>query len=233
MGKLVVAGGRTGIGRALVNRLTNAGHDVLILGRTHPESLPAGSSFSEVDFGNPEAQLPVVEGPISGLAYLPGTIRLKSFRGLKAHDFQEDLQINALGAIRLLQHVEGNLKGRDGGASVVLFSTVAVQTGMPFHSSIALAKGAVEGLARSLAAEWAPSVRINVIAPTLTNTELASSMLSNDQRKQAAIDRHPLKRILDPEEPASLAEWLLTGASQSVSGKVFSMDAGIGSLKTG
>ncbi len=216
-----------------MNRLTNAGHDVLILGRTHPDSLPAGSSFCEVDFGNPEAQLPVVEGPISGLAYMPGTIRLKPFRGLKAHDFQEDLQINALGAIRLLQHVEGNLKKKDGGASVVLFSTVAVQTGMTFHSSIAMAKGAVEGLARSLAAEWAPYVRVNVIAPTLTNTELAAGVLSNEQRMQASIDRHPLKRILEPDEPASLAEWLLTGASQGVSGKVFSIDAGIGSLKTG
>ncbi len=216
-----------------MNRLTNAGHDVLILGRTHPDSLPAGSSFCEVDFGNPEVQLPVVEGPISGLAYMPGTIRLKPFRGLKAHDFQEDLQINALGAIRLLQHVEGNLKGRDGGASVVLFSTVAVQTGMTFHSSIAMAKGAVEGLARSLAAEWAPYVRVNVIAPTLTNTELAAGVLPNEQRMQASIDRHPLKRILEPDEPASLAEWLLTGASHGVSGKVFSIDAGIGSLKTG
>ncbi|MBP6010030.1 MAG: SDR family oxidoreductase [Bacteroidia bacterium] len=233
MGKFVVAGGRAGIGRALVERLTRSGHDVLVLGRTYPASLPPGCTFFEVDFRNPDAQLPVVNEPISGLAYLPGTIRLKPFRSLKAHDFLEDLQINVLGAIRLMQHLEANLKGVNGGASVVLFSTVAVHTGMPFHSSIALAKGAVEGLARSLAAEWAPSVRVNVIAPTLTNTDLAAGMLSNEQRKQAAIDRHPLKRILEPDEPASLAEWLLTGASQSVSGQVFSLDAGIGSLKTG
>ena len=232
MGKFVVAGGRTGIGQALVKRLNSAGHETIVFGRT-PLGQSAATTFFEVDFANPAASLPMVSGPISGIAYLPGTIRLKPFRSLKAQDFLEDLQINTLGAIRLLQHLEGSLKASGGGASVVLFSTIAVQTGMPFHSSIAVAKGAIEGLARSLAAEWAPTIRVNVIAPSLTNTPLAAGMLSNEQRKQASIDRHPLKRILEPDEPASLAEWLLTGASQSVSGRVFSLDAGIGTLKTG
>lgn len=231
MGKFIIAGGRTGIGRLLADRLLTAGHELLILGRSEPSGLGASATFHRVDFSDEQPVLPEVGEPIAGIAYMPGTIRLKPFRSLTAQDYLDDFRINVLGAIHLLRRYEANLK-RAERPSVVLFSTVAVRTGMPFHASIASAKGAVEGLTRSLAAEWAPTIRVNAIAPSLTDTDLAAGLLSTESKRLAAIERHPLRRIVDPSEPASLAEWLLAGTSASVSGQVFPVDAGLGSLKT-
>lgn len=187
--------------------------------------------FHPVDFSLEQPGFPVLEGGIDGLAYLPGSIRLKPFRSLNGQDFLDDLRINLLGAVGLLRYYESALK-QSGHGSVILFSSVAVQTGMPFHASIAAAKGAVEGLTRSLAAEWAPAFRVNAIAPSLTDTPLAAGLLATEARKAAAIDRHPLRRILEADEPASLAAWLLSEASRSVTGRIFTLDAGIGSVKT-
>jgi len=143
----------------------------------------------------------------------------------------EEYKLNALGAASIIQQALPSLK-KAPSASVVLFSTVAVQTGLPFHASIAMAKGAIEGLTRSLAAELAPSIRVNAIAPSLTDTPLAESLTNTEQKRQTSADRHPLKRIGDPEEIASLAAWLLSDTSGFVTGQIIQADGGMGSLRT-
>jgi len=222
----LVVGGSSGIGYETCRQLLSAGHQVVVIGRNKPD-LPVTFFQSDVVAND---TLPVWDEPLNGLVYCPGSIRLKPFKGLTASDFEEDLRINYLGLIKALHHYHPALK-RSGNASVVVFSTVAVKTGMPFHASIAGAKGAVEGLARSLAAEWAPSIRVNVVAPSLTDTPLAERLLDSDSKREASAARHPLKQIGDAKNTASLVSWLLSDDSVFMSGQVLRPDGGISSLK--
>ena len=154
------------------------------------------------------------------------------FQRLRIEDFLEDLQINFLGAVKTIQACLTRLKKSKTGASVVLFSTVAVNTGMPFHASVAGAKAAVEGLTRSLAAEFAPRIRFNAIAPSLTDTPLAQNLLSSEEKRQASADLHPLKRIGIPREIADLAVHLMSDASAWLTGQIIHADGGMSSLRT-
>ncbi|MEZ4988427.1 MAG: SDR family oxidoreductase [Saprospiraceae bacterium] len=156
---------------------------------------------------------------------MPGSINLKPFRSLKPDAFREELELNLMGAVRCLQAVEKRFKGA-AQASVVLFSTVAVQRGMPFHASIAAAKGAVEGLTRALAAEWAPQVRVNAIAPSLTDTPLAEKLLNTPEKMQAAAERHPLQRYGAAAEIAALACFLLGKEAGFITGQIIHADGG-------
>jgi NAD(P)-dependent dehydrogenase (short-subunit alcohol dehydrogenase family) len=164
---------------------------------------------------------------LDGFVYAPGSINLKPFKGYKAEEFRSDFEINALGAALALQKAEKAL--REGQGSALLFSTVAVGQGMSYHASIAMAKGAVEGLVRSLAAEWAPVVRVNAIAPSLTNTPLASKLLGNEARAAAAAERHPLKRVGEAEDLAAAGLALLD--NPWISGQVLGVDGGMSSLR--
>jgi len=193
------------------------GHDAIITSRS---SFEATSS---------EACLEIPE-VLDGLVYCPGTINLKPFHQLTEEDFLADFQVNLLGATRVLQQALPSLK-KSPTASVVLFSTVAVKCGMPFHSSIAAAKGAVEGLTRSLAAEWAPKIRVNAIAPSLTDTPLAAIFLGDDKRREAAAERHPLKNIGQPEHVAELVSYLLSDAARFTTGQIFRPDGGLSSVR--
>jgi NAD(P)-dependent dehydrogenase (short-subunit alcohol dehydrogenase family) len=184
-----------------------------------------------VDVLQDGSSFPELPSALDGVLYAPGSINLKPFRGLKISDFQGDFELSALGAVRVLQASEKSLKAAPG-SSVVLFSTVAVQTGMPFHASVAMAKGAVEGLTRSLAAEWAPSVRVNALAPSLTDTPLAARLLGSDERRQAGADRHPLKSLGRPEDLASTALFLLSDEARWITGQVWGVDGGMGALRT-
>jgi NAD(P)-dependent dehydrogenase (short-subunit alcohol dehydrogenase family) len=168
---------------------------------------------------------------LDGLVYFPGSITLKPFRRLSAEDFLTDYGINCLGAVSAIQSALPALKAAPA-ASIVLFSTVAVAQGLPFHASIAAAKGAVEGLARSLAAELAPKIRVNVIAPSLTDTPLASPLLNTDVKREAAAKRHPLQRVGDPEHTAKLAAWLLSDDSAFLTGQTLRPDGGLSSVRT-
>ena len=169
---------------------------------------------------------------IHGVVYCPGSINLKPFNRLTAQDFLNDFQQNVLGAVAIIQKVLPNLK-RANGASVVLFSTVAAKLGMPFHSSIAASKGAIEGLAKSLAAELASSqVRVNVIAPSLLDTPLAGFLINTDEKKEASGKRHPLQRIGTPNEIAHLVRFLISEESSWITGQIIGADGGLGSLKT-
>ena len=167
---------------------------------------------------------------LNGLVYFPGSITLKPFHRLTMDDFMRDLQINLLGAIHVLQSAMNSLKAADH-ASVVLFSTIAVDQGMPFHTSIATAKSALEGLSKSLAAEWAPRIRVNVIAPSLTDTTMAQGLLQDDTRRSAAAKRHPLQSIGNAQHSAALVDFLLSDASTFMTGQILRPDGGLSSVK--
>lgn len=226
----VIIGGSGGIGAAVLNLLAARGHGLTHLSRS-PErapDLPKARGFRWDALGDafPTAELPA---RIDGLVYCPGSIRLRPFERLKISEFQDDLELSLLGAVRAIQGVLKPLQ-QSGDASIVLFSTVAVQTGMPYHASVAAAKGAVEGLTRALAAELAPAVRVNAIAPTITDTPLAARLLGSEDKRAAAAERHPLKRIGAPEEMARTAVWLLEEAP-SVTGQIIAVDGGLSSLR--
>jgi 3-oxoacyl-[acyl-carrier protein] reductase len=231
MKSYLIAGGSSGIGLALVKKLSAEGHQVVVVSRTGGslDGLPGVTHLPKnlLEDDLSESDLPAV---LDGVVYCPGSINLKPFRSLKPEAFIEDFQINVLGAVKVLQASQKALKAAESPA-VVLFSTVAVGQGMPFHASIAAAKGAVEGLTRSLAAEWAPAIRVNCIAPSLTDTPLAARLLSSDEKKETAGARHPLKRVGTPEEIAALTRFLLSDDSRWMTGQVIGMDGGMSSLK--
>ena len=186
--------------------------------------------FYSTDVTKPVDEFPNIDSAINGLVYCPGTINLKPLKSLKIEDFQNDFEVNLLGAVKVINKYFNNLKSSER-SSIVLFSTVAVQTGMPYHSSIASAKGAVEGLTRSLAAEFAPTIRVNCIAPSITNTPLAEKLLNNESKRKASEDRHPLKRIGDAEEIAKTVLYLLSESANFITGQIIKVDGGISSIK--
>ncbi|MEZ4935166.1 MAG: SDR family oxidoreductase [Saprospiraceae bacterium] len=228
----LVVGGSSGIGLSLVKKLSAEGHQVLVISRNAQtlSHLP-NVTHLEKDLLTDEVLEGELPEALDGLVYCPGSINLKPFRSLKTEAFLADFQINVLGAVKVLQAAQKALKKAETPASVVLFSTVAVGQGMPFHSSIAASKGAVEGLARSLAAEWAPNIRVNCIAPSLTDTPLAERLVSTPEKKEANAQRHPLKRIGAPEDIAALAHFLLSENSSWMSGQVIGLDGGMSTLK--
>ena len=228
----VIAGGSSGIGLELVRLLAPTAARIDVWSRT-PGDLAVGGSVRHAacDFAN-DGPLPELPEQIQAAVYCPGTINLRSFRSLTPADFRQDLEVNLLGAVRFLQAVQHRLAGLDGQpASVVLFSTVAVGQGMPMHASVAAAKGAVEGLVRSLAAEWAPKIRVNAIAPALTDTPLAARLLASPEKREAMAARYPLKRIGMAADAAALARFLLSAESGWMTGQVLGLDGGLSTLR--
>lgn len=224
----LIIGASSGIGFALANELLGAGHRVISASRTKPDLAGIEHIDWEAPHPFPKENLPP---SLDGMVYCPGTISLKPFHRFTAQDFTKDFEINVLGAVQVLQTVFPLLKN-SGDAAVVLFSTVAVQIGMSFHASIAAAKGAIEGLTRSLAAEWAPhKIRVNAIAPSLTQTPLAGALLSTPEKVDASNKRHPLGRVGQPLDSAHLAKFLLGDESRWMTGQVIGLDGGLGSLK--
>jgi len=229
---VLVIGGSYGIGLEIVKTLTAQNCSVYVGSRTS-EALAAlpGVHHLPLDVNEASMALDDLPAELHGLAYCPGTIRLRPFQRLSREEFMDDFQINFLGAVNVIQRCLPRLRKSKTGASVVLFSTVAVQTGMPFHASIAGAKGAVEGLARSLAAEFAPRIRVNAIAPSLTDTALAEDLLSNEAKRSASAERHPLKRIGSPRDIAQLAVHLLSDSGSWITGQIIHVDGGMGALR--
>jgi NAD(P)-dependent dehydrogenase (short-subunit alcohol dehydrogenase family) len=221
---IVLVGGNSGIGKAVACQLQENGATIFSYSRT-------GEGTAAVDFSTDFEELPGLPEIIDGVVYCPGTINLKPFHRISIADFKQEMEVNFYGAIRLLQACLKGLK-KSSSPSVVLYSTVAVQTGMGFHAGIASAKGAVEGLTRSLAAEWAPNkIRVNAIAPSLTETPLASALLSTPEKKEASDKRHPLGRVGRPEDIAEATVFLLSEKSSWMTGQILHLDGGMSHLK--
>jgi NAD(P)-dependent dehydrogenase (short-subunit alcohol dehydrogenase family) len=226
MRKIVIVGGSKGIGSAIVANLIE-NNEVINISRTPPEMNHQNLTHYSCDILTDE--LPNLEG-VDGLVYCPGSINLKPVARLSLEDFRTDFEINVLGAVKSIQKYLPQLKKGEN-PSILLFSTVASKLGMPFHASIATSKSGVEGLVKSLGAELAPTIRVNAIAPTVTNTDLASKLLRNERMIENITERHPLKRFLSPEDVASTAAFLLSDKAISFSGQIFEMDCGIVSFK--
>lgn len=225
---ILVVGGTRGIGRRIAERLIARGTPVITAARgtDAPTGVHEHLVCDAVGEGLPLHRLPDALG---GLAYCPGSIDLKPLRALTPDDLRAAFEVNAVGAFRAVQACADRLK-RSPGAGIVLFSTVAVGRGMPFHAGVAAAKGAVEGLARALAAELAPAVRVNCIAPSLTRTDLAARLLGSPEREQAGAGRHPLKRIGEADDSAALAVHLLGPDAGWITGQVIGVDGGLSAI---
>jgi len=229
MGNYLVIGGTSGIGKELTSLLHKQGHQLFVSGRAN-EADNTNGNYLRWD-ANDDVDLTSLPDKLDGLVYCPGTINLKPFHRLSAEEFADDWKVNVYGAIKVIQAALSKLKAA-GSSSVVVFSTVAVSQGMPFHTSIAAAKGALEALIRSLAAEYAPAIRFNCIAPSLTDTPLAGRLLGTDEKRLASGARHPLKRVGTPKDHAAMASFLLSEDASWISGQVIGVDGGMSKLRS-
>lgn len=226
MNTILIIGGSKGIGNSIINALIN-NNKIINLSRTAP--LQPHSNLTHYSCNILTDDLPSLE-EIDTLIYCPGSINLKPISRLQLEDFRNDFEINVIGAVKAIQHFLPSLK-KGNNPSILLFSTVAAKLGMPFHASVAAAKSAVEGLTKSLGAELAPTIRVNAIAPTVTNTDLAAKLLRNERLIDSIKERHPLKKFLAPSEVADLATFLISNKAKSISGQIFELDCGIVSFK--
>jgi 3-oxoacyl-[acyl-carrier protein] reductase len=226
MRNILIIGGSKGIGNAVLQQQSEA-NKVFNISRTEPDF--SHSNLTHFSLNVLQDELPDIEN-IDTLIYCPGSITLKPISGLSVDDFRNDFEINVIGAVKVIQKYLPVLK-KGNQPSMVLFSTVAVKLGMPFHASIATAKAGVEGLVKSLGAELAPTIRINAIAPTITETSLSASILRNDRMKENMIERHPMKSYLKPDEVANMVDFLISEKANSISGQIFEMDYGLVSFK--
>ena len=226
----LVVGGATGIGAAVVQHLHGLGHQLIVTSRD-PDTVSTGNGITAhcFDASQSDESLPLPE-LLDGVVYCPGSITLKPFARTTRRDFENDLEVNLHGAVAVLQQALPALKRADA-ASVILFSSVAASTGLGFHASIAAAKGAVEGLGKSLAAELAPKIRVNVIAPSLTDTSLAGNLLGSTEKRELAANRHPLKTVGSPQDIAQLVTFLLSNASAFMTGQILRPDGGLSSVR--
>lgn len=228
----LIVGGSKGIGLAIVDQLLDQGHQVVVISRTSEQLFVRnGISWIKKDITTDIILAEDLPHTLDGIVYCPGSIVLKPFRSLSEEQYVEDFAINCLGAIKVIKAGLNALKNSNNHPNILLFSTVAVHQGMPFHASIAAAKGAVEGLTKSLAAEFAPTIRVNCIAPSLTNTELASKLLSSPEKIQAAEQKHPMKAIGQAVDLASFALTLLSESSKWITGQIFHIDGGMSSVR--
>lgn len=224
---ILLIGGSYGIGAVIANNLIED-HQVIIASRTN-ENISEKMIHHSFDVLKDDIKSLDLPDRIDGLVYCPGSINLKPFKMMNSHTFKEDMEINFHSLVRVVQDLLPNLKNSEQ-ASLVFFSTVAVKVGMPFHTSVAAAKGAIEGFAKALAAEYAPSFRVNLIAPSLTDSPLTSKLLNSESKKEKMAERHPLKKVGTPEDIAAMARFLLTDESKWITGQVFGVDGGLSTL---
>lgn len=230
---VLVAGGSSGIGLSLVKLLSEQGAALYVISRTVAEDWPEDIHHIALDItGNLDALTDFLPDQLHGLVYAIGSINLKPFNRLKEEDFLKDYRLNVLGAAKTIQYALKSLKNAVA-ASVVLISSVAARTGMPYHASVSAAKAAVEGLALSLAAELASSkIRVNVVAPSLTDTPMAQQLLNTPEKREASAKRHPLGNYGQPEDISQSIVFLLSEGSSWMTGQVIGIDGGLGKIKT-
>ena len=228
--KYVIFGATGSIGSSLAEQLKNSGNDIHLVGRNESElssiSEKLGCSHTVADvleYGFIEKVKSDIS-EIKGLAYCVGSIDLKPLRMVNEQDFQKCMKLNLYSAVEAIKGFQESLKKNKG--SIVLFSTVAAQRGFTNHAIIASAKAAVEGLTVSLAAEFAPNIRVNCVAPSLTKSKIAEPMLKNTAIAQGIAKAHPLKRLGEGKDSAALAKFLLTEDSSWVTGQIIAVDGG-------
>ena len=227
MKTFVIIGSTTGIGLSMAEQLAQNNRVFGVSRREQSEVNHA--NYTHFSFDVLEDSWDTIPFPeqIDGLVYCPGSIQLKPLKMLTDKVIREDMEINFFGAINCIKAVSDRLQQN---SSILLFSTVAVQQGMPFHASIAAAKGAIEGLTRSLAAEFAPKVRVNAIAPSIVDTPLAKRLLNNDRKRELISDKHPLKRVGEVEDISELGCFLLSPSASWITGQIIGVDGGKSSI---
>ncbi len=231
MANYFIVGASSGIGKQLATQLSEAGHKVY--GTYHKTDVSTSKLNIEYHLMNvlEDINVDFLPETVDALVYCPGSINLKPFTRLKAADFLSDFELQVGGAVKVIQAVLPRLKAAEQ-SSIILFSTVAVQIGLPFHSQVSASKGAIEGLTKSLAAELAPKIRVNCIAPSLTDTPLAAMLLINEQKKEANAERHPLKRIGSTRDIANMAEFLISDKAIWITGQIMHVDGGMSTVKS-
>lgn len=227
----LIIGASSGIGQELAIQLAKSGNKVTAtFNKNEPVVENSTIHFHHLNVLDDTLSLDFLPDELSGVVYCPGSINLRPFERIKPEDFEADYKLQVIGAIRIIQMALPKLKKAEN-ASIVLFSTLAVQTGLNFHTQVAASKGAIEGLTKSLAAEFAPKIRVNCIAPSLTNTPLAASLVNTEQKMDASAQRHPLKRIGTTADIANMAAFLLSEKASWITGQILHVDGGMSSLK--
>ena len=226
----IIIGASSGIGLQLAKTLADKGDTVIGTYNSHPLENSENITYHSLNVTAAELDLSFFPEVIDGIIYCPGSINLKPFGRIKAEDFLSDFNLQVGGLIKVLQYAFPALKKSEY-ASVVIFSTVAVQLGLPFHSQVSASKGAIEGLTKALSAEWAPSIRVNCIAPSLTDTPLAANLLNTDEKKAANALRHPLKKIGTASDIANMAAFLLSENAAWITGQIIHVDGGMSTIK--
>lgn len=228
MRNILLIGGSHGIGREIANQLSKHSN-VYVASRTAKDLSDLNVNHISFDVLSDTIEGQDIPDEIHGFVFCPGSINLKPFKMLDIQDFKEDMEINFFAMVKVVKAIVGRMAE---GSSMVFFSTVAVDSGMAYHTSISAAKGAIEGFAKALAAEYAPKIRVNVIAPSLVDTSLASRLLSNDKKKEQMGERHPLKRVGSVKDIANMATFLLHSENSWITGQVIGVDGGMSTLNT-
>lgn len=226
MKKILLIGGSHGIGHSIVKELQET-HKLYVASRTDESLTHENVTYIAFDATKDELDSSQLPEKLDGFIYCPGSINLKPFKMMGLETIKEDMELNFFAMVKVVKTIISKM---DENSSMVFFSTIAVGTGMPFHTSVAAAKGAIEGFAKSMAAEYAPKVRVNVIAPSLVDTPLASRLLNNDKKRESMDERHPLKRVGTPEDIAQTALFLLSAKSAWITGQIIGVDGGLSTL---
>lgn len=230
MRNYIIIGGSSGIGKELVSLLEKQNTNIIATFNKNEVQNRKNVSYIKLDVTTDELNLDNLPEEIHGLAYCPGSINLKPFHRFKEEDFIADFKLQVLGATNIIKHLLPKIKKSED-SSILLFSTVAVQSGFSFHSQVAISKGAIEGLTRSLAAELSPTIRVNAIAPSLTNTNLASRFLNTEAKLELQAANNPLKKVGDAKNVAEAAVFLLTSKSSWITGQIIHVDGGFSKIK--
>lgn len=232
MKNILVIGGSSGVGAATVELLQKNNYLVYsTYNQNEPVASNLNTSFHHIDVHETELDFSFLPETIDGLVYCPGSINLKPFARIKPEAFLQDLELQVVGAIKVIQASLVKIKAAES-SSIVLFSSVAAQFGFNFHSQVSVSKGAIEGLTKALSAELSPRVRVNSIAPSLLDTPLASKLLSSVEKRKANSERHPLKRIGNADDIAQMVEFLLSEKSSWITGQVLAVDGGVSRLRS-
>ncbi|PHN93700.1 oxidoreductase [Maribacter sp. 6B07] len=226
MKNILLIGGSYGIGQSIITTLKDT-HHLFVASRTNENLHHKNITHIPFDVTVDELDLSTIPEKIDGFVFCPGSINLKPFKMMSLETIKDDMELNFFALVKVMKHIVSRMNEQ---SSIVFFSTIAVGTGMPYHTSVAASKGAIEGFAKSLAAEYAPKIRVNVIAPSLVDTPLAKRLLNNDKKRALMNERHPLNRIGNAEDIAETAIFLLSDKSAWMTGQIIGVDGGLSTL---